>query len=222
MAEGRAVLLHFDVVSPYSWMALMQAERFAETHRVRWIVRPVVYGALLGATGLVGPVEVPAKRRYTFLDVQRSARRIGLRLAGPPAHPFRSIEALRTICLFADDSRVLVLATNLADAAWGEGRSLNDLGVLIDVVGRTGLDASDLGARITDERIKSHLRRNTDDAVALGVFGVPTFALDGELFWGHDRMDHLADRLAGRSSIDEELLERMLGRPQVVRRRGTS
>lgn len=220
--SGREVLFHFDVVSPYSWLALMQAERFAETHGVRWKLEPVVYAALLGATGLVGPVEVPAKRRYTLLDVQRSARRAGLALAGPPAHPFRSIEALRTICLFAEDSRVLALAAALANAAWGQGRSLNDLEVLSAVVGQVGLDPRELGARIADARIKARLRKNTDDALTRGVFGVPTFALDGELFWGHDRMDHLADRLAGRSPIDQALLEEMLARPQAVVRRGAS
>ena len=221
-ASRREVLFHFDVVSPYSWLALMQAERFAETHRVRWVLRPVVYAALLGATGLVGPVEVPVKRRYTLLDVQRSARRAGLELAGPPAHPFRSIEALRTICLFADEPRVLALAAALANAAWGEGRSLNEIEVLVEVVGRVGLDPRQLDQRIADERIKSRLRQNTEDALALGVFGVPTFVLEGELFWGHDRLDQLADRLSGRSSIDAELLERMLGRPQAVVRRPAS
>jgi 2-hydroxychromene-2-carboxylate isomerase len=215
----RDVLLHFDVVSPYSWIALMRAERFAADHGVRWIVRPVVYAALLEAHGLVGPVEVPAKRRYTFVDVQRSAARAGLRLAGPPAHPFRSIEALRTICLFADEPGVLDLAAGLADAAWGDGRSLTDSAVLADIVAHAGLDARNLAERISDERVKSRLRSNTDEALRLGVFGVPTFVLDGELFWGHDRLEHLAERLDGRSVVDTGLLERMLGRPQAVERR---
>ena len=222
MGSTRDVLFHFDLVSPYSWLALMQAERFAATHGVRWIARPVVYAALLEATGLVGPVEVSAKRRYTFLDVARAASREGLRLTGPPAHPFRSIEALRTICLFADEPGAVRLSARLADAAWGQGRSLTDLAVLADVVAGAGLDARDLASRIAGEPIKARLRQNTDDALALGVFGVPTFVLDREPFWGHDRMEHLADRLAGRFPIDADLLERMLGRPQAVRRRGAA
>ena len=222
MRPTREVLFHFDVVSPYSWLALMQAERFAETHGARWVLRPVVYAALLEATGLVGPAEVPSKRRYTFLDVQRAAERAGLGLTGPPAHPFRSIEALRTICLFADEPGAVRLAAGVANAAWGEGRSLNDPEVLADAVRHAGFDARDLGVRIAHEPVKAKLRQNTDDALALGVFGVPTFVLEGEPFWGHDRMEHLADRLAGRSSIDADLLERMLGRPQAVRRRGAA
>ncbi len=219
MRAQRDVLFHFDVVSPYSWIALMVAERFAVDHGVRWIARPVVYAGLLEATGLIGPVEVPAKRRYTLLDVQRAAARAGLRLVGPPAHPFRSIEALRTICLFAGEPDVLRLSARLADAAWGEGRSLTDPTVLADVVESVGFDARDLAERIRDERVKARLREHTDQALALGVFGVPTFVLDGELFWGHDRLDHLADRLDDRTKVDTALLERMLERPQAVRRR---
>jgi 2-hydroxychromene-2-carboxylate isomerase len=219
MSAEREVLFFFDVVSPYSWLALMRAEGFAREHGVRWVLHPVVYAALLGSTGLVGPVEVEAKRRYTMLDVQRAALRAGVKLTGPPAHPFRSIEALRTICLFADRPGALGLAAALADAAWGKGRSLADPAVLADVVEGCGLVAQDLAARIADERIKTALRRSTDDALARGVFGVPTFALDGELFWGHDRLDHLADRLAGRFPIDRALLDHMLARPQAVIRR---
>jgi 2-hydroxychromene-2-carboxylate isomerase len=219
MRAPRDVLFFFDPVSPYSWIALMRAERFAADHGVRWIPRPIVYAALLDAHRLVGPVEVPAKRRYTFIDVQRSAARAGLRLVGPPAHPFRSIEALRTICLFAGDPAELALAARIADAAWGEGRALTDLAVLTDIVSRAGLDARGLAERIADERVKTQLRRNTDEALGLGVFGVPSFVLDGELFWGHDRLEHLADRLAGALPLDPGLLERMLGRPQAVQRR---
>lgn len=219
MPAEREVLFHFDVVSPYSWLALMRAEGFAREHDVRFTLKPVVYAALLQSTGLVGPVEVPSKRRYTMLDVQRAALRAGVELTGPPAHPFRSIEALRTICLFLDRPGALRLSAALADAAWGAGRSLADPAVLVDVVESCGFDGRDLVARIADDRVKAALRANTDEALARGVFGVPTFALDGELFWGHDRLDHLADRLSGRFPIDRPLLERMLARPQAVVRR---
>jgi 2-hydroxychromene-2-carboxylate isomerase len=186
---------------------------------VRWELRPVVYAALLEDHGLVGPVETAAKRRYTIHDVARSARRLGLRLVGPPAHPFRSIEALRTLVLFRDDPRALRLAVALSDACWSGGRALTDLGVLSGVVSGVGLDAADLGERIAAGPIKEALRRSTDEALAQGVFGVPTFVLDGELFWGHDRMDQLAGRLSGEPPAFADA-EPMLARPAgVVRRR---
>ena len=194
----RSVEFCFDLISPYSWLALTRAAAFAEQHGVHWRLRPVVYGAILDATGLIGPGEQPAKRRAMAADVARWAHALGLRFTGPPAHPFRSLEALRTVCLFADDPRALALSRALAGACWEDGRDLTDPAVLADVVGSVGLDAGDLRARIGAPAIKARLRQNTDTALAAGVFGVPTFLVDGQLFWGQDRLAMLADHLAGR------------------------
>jgi len=214
LSERRSVLFYFDFVSPYSWLALAAAPEFAREHGIAWTLRPVVYAKLLDATGLVGPAEVPVKRRYTFHDVARCARRAGLRLAGPPEHPFRSLESLRTVCLFSDHPRVLDLAVALADAAWGEGRALTDPCVLEAVVRGVGLDPRDLGSRLADPAVKAALRQSTEEALAVGVFGVPTLRLGDELFWGHDRMNHLADRLAGRLGAPAGDAEALLARPR--------
>jgi 2-hydroxychromene-2-carboxylate isomerase len=219
MVASTQVRFYFDFISPYSWLALMRAETFAETHGVGWRPCPVVYGVLLDACDLVGPAEVDIKRRYTFTDVARCAARDGLELAGPPAHPFRSLEALRTTCLFQDDPRVMKLAADLANAAWGCGRDLTDPAVLADVVSAAGLDATDLAQRIRADDVKHALRASTERALAEGVFGVPSFLLDGELFWGHDRMEQLGERIDGLPPPAPDGVERILARPRGADRR---
>ena len=220
MIATRTSPFYLDFISPYSWMALMQAERFAAEHGLAWEVRPVVYAALLTANGLVGPAEVESKRCYTFRDVVRCADGLGLRLAGPPEHPFRSLEALRTLYLFRQAPEALRLAAALADACWGEGQSLNEASVRAEAVEAVGLDATDLERRIAEPSIKRGLRDLTDEAVRLGVFGVPTFIVDGEMFWGHDRLDHLARHLAGNQPPADGLTERLLALPRGVVRKG--
>lgn len=207
------VSFYLDFVSPYTWLVLTQAERFAGEHGIVWDLRPVVYAALLDAHGLVGPVEVPAKRRYTFEDVARCAHRLGVRLSGPPAHPFRSLEALRTLYVFRKEPQALRLAVRLSDACWGEGKSLTNLDVLREVVAGVGLDSGGLEERISSSEAKRGLRELTEEAVRQGVFGVPTFLCDGELFWGHDRLEHLAARLAGTLPPARELVGDLLERP---------
>ena len=214
MGEPWKVRFYFDFVSPYTWMALMEGGEFARANNVLWDLRPVVYAALLDASGLVGPAEVAVKRDYTFRDVVRCARRLSLPFAGPPAHPFRSLEALRTFLVFRDGAGALPLAAAIADAGWGKGRDLTDLGVLADVASNAGQDPSDLEARISDPAVKRRLRESTAEAVAAGVFGVPTFACDNVLFWGHDRMDHLADHLAGQLPADLSEADALLARPR--------
>jgi len=211
---AREIRFYLDLVSPYTWLALMRAEEFGRKHGVHWDLRPVVYAALLDAHGLVGPVETEAKRRYTFEDVARCARRQGVALKGPPAHPFRSVEALRTLLLFREGPEALALARALADACWGKGRDLTDLGVLEETVAAVGLPAQDLATHLNEPAVKEALRTQTSEAIALGVFGVPSFVLEGEIFWGHDRMDHLAERLSGELPDTRTAAAAIVSRPR--------
>ncbi|MGH7565337.1 MAG: 2-hydroxychromene-2-carboxylate isomerase [Gemmatimonadota bacterium] len=195
---SRSVLVYFDFISPYSYLALTRLAAFGTRYGVAWEPTPVFYAALLDANDLVGPAETRVKRRYTLTDVLRAAELAGVPLVGPPAHPFRSLEALRVATLFAAEQRALDLAVALSTACWGEGRDLTDWGVLAEIVGRAGFDPADLVARASAPAVKRALQEQTAAAIKAGVFGVPTFELDGELFWGHDRLDHLAARLDGR------------------------
>lgn len=228
----RRVTFYFDFVSPYSYLALTQAGVFAAAYRVDWRLRPVVYGVLLDESGLVGPVETPTKRAYTIRDVVRSARLLDVPLAGPPRHPFRSLEALRTLCLVQDEPGALRLALRIARSAWGEGRDVTDLAVLAGIVGEESGDGDlgelerldddeELQRRLADPQVKDRLRRNTDEALAAGVFGVPTFVHGGETFWGHDRLPHLGAWLAGHLPAAGELEEEIASRPRGAERRGS-
>ncbi len=200
---SRPVTLWFDYISPYSYLALTQVEAFGREHEVAWLVRPLFYAAVLDATGRMGPAEIPIQRAYTLRDILRAAELLGVPLTGPPAHPFRSLLALRATALVQDEPLALPLAIALSRAAWGKKRNLEDPAVVAEVTSAAGLDGPALVARAESEEAKSLLRRNTEEALAAGVCGVPTFGWEGELFWGHDRMAHLAARLTGRLSSPE-------------------
>jgi 2-hydroxychromene-2-carboxylate isomerase len=216
---NRSVRLCFDFISPYSYLALTQVERFGEEHGIAWTVRPILYAAVLERRGLIGPAEEPVKRDYTTRDIVRAADRLGVPLVGPPEHPFNSLAALRTLCVFQDDPRSLRLAVRLSTLCWGEGQPLTDPENLIAAVDGCGLPAAGLAERIASPEIKERLRANTEEAIDAGVFGVPTFVWEGELFWGHDRMAHLADRLEGRLSSPEERGRTLAARPKGSERR---
>jgi 2-hydroxychromene-2-carboxylate isomerase len=217
---SRPVRLYFDFISPYSYLALTQAESFAAEHGVTWHPRPILYAAVLEARGLIGPAEEPVKRRYTMNDIVRAADLLDVPLIGPPAHPFRSLEALRATALHQADPRALTLAVALATACWGEGRDLADVAVVAGVVDAMGIDSDDLDHRLREPEAKANLKRNTDEALAAGVFGVPTFELEGELFWGHDRYPHLAARLMGHLNPTADRARILDGRPRAIDRPG--
>jgi 2-hydroxychromene-2-carboxylate isomerase len=213
-----SVRLYFDFISPYSYLALTQVERFGEEHGIGWTVRPILYAAVLERRGLIGPAEEPVKREYTTRDIVRAADRLGVPLVGPPEHPFNSLAALRTLSVFQDDPRALHLAVRLSTLCWGEGHPLTHPESLIAAVDECGLPAAGLAGHITSPEIKHRLRANTGEALEAGVFGVPTFVWNGELFWGHDRMGHLADRLEGRLESPEERGAAIAARPRGAER----
>lgn len=172
----------FDFISPYAYLAWTQLDRLG----VAIEPVPVLFAALLNAHGTRGPAEVPARRRYLIHDVMRIARRFGVPLAPPPAHPFNPLRALRLAC--EDASVVAPFFT----AAWATGQGID--GVLAD--------------RQPSDAAKAQLRANTEAALAAGVFGVPTFLVDDQLFWGCDSLPHLEAYLATGEKADPALLAR--------------
>lgn len=206
-------------MSPYSWLALTQAETFAQRNGVEWELVPTILGVLLDYHGLDGPVENEVKRNYSLNDVARAAAMLGKEVVGPPAHPFLPLPSLRTVCLFEGEPELLRLVVALADATWARGEDLTDISVIEAVVAATGFDASRVREGIRTPEVKARLREHCDAAIAAGVFGVPTFDLDGELFWGHDRLDALAARLAGKLPDLSSRVAEMLARPRGIDRK---
>ena len=185
------ITLYFDLVSPYAWLALHAVDAVAQATGRAVIVTPVAFGAILKRHGQPAPVDIPGKRAQIFDDIRWRAAERGLPFTGPPAHPFNPLHGLR-LCLAVTDPAIrAVLARQLADAAWSQGRDLQQPQVVLDVAGHCGLPQTWAEAQLTDPGIKQALIDSTGQAADRGVFGVPTFALDGRLFWGNDRIPHL-------------------------------
>ncbi len=215
---GPVVAFYFDPISPYAWLAARQRKRI-EDAGARLDFRPVLLAGLLAANGTKGPAEVPAKRAYTMRDVLRIATQLKIPFGGPPTHPFNPLRGLR-MCIALDGDDRARFAVALLDAAWAKGLELGDAKVLMGLAEECGLDGQRLSARADELDIKQALIAATDAAVEKGVFGVPTLSLNGELFWGEDRIDALLWRLQG-NRIDESTLAEVLARPASAARKGS-
>jgi len=211
---------YVDLVSPYVWLALRGLPRIDAAAGAPVRLVPVLFAGLLNAHGNLGPAEVPAKRRYVFRDVMREAARRGLPFAGPPGHPFNPLTALRMCTALTDDAARRALALELAAACWERGEDIGDAAVLVRLADGIGLDGAALLAAAGTVEVKRQLMDATAQAVADGVFGVPTYRLQdgGELFWGGDRLNALLWRLGG-NAIDEAALEAFLAREPLAERR---
>ena len=211
------VTFYFDPVSPYAWLAANALDRIEATG-AQIVFQPVLFAALLNAHGNIGPAEVPAKRAYIFRDVMREAARAGLQFKGPPGHPFNPLQALR-MCLAVtrqDERRRFALA--VMSACWERGEDVSDPAVLSKVADACGLSGSALQAAAQQPDIKMQLQAATENAIAGGVFGVPTFKVGAELFWGGDRIDALIRYLHG-DRIDEQALADFLAKAPLAQRK---
>ena len=187
-AESLRVSWVFDVISPFSYLAFQRLKELPGG--VELEVVPVLLAALLDHFGQRGPAEIPSKRRFTYRFVLWRARRLGLPLRMPPAHPFNPLAALRLIIAAGSDSRA---AGTVLRAVFGEGRDVTDPAVIADLAAQ--LAVADPQAALADPAIKQRLRDNTQWAYSRGVFGVPTLVIGEELFWGHDAVDMALDYL---------------------------
>lgn len=178
----------FDVISPFAYLAFPRLPELAQYAQLEMV--PVLLAGLLKQFGQLGPAEIVPKRRFTYRFTLWRARRLGLPMRFPPAHPFNPLAGLRLIIAAGSDARA---AGTVLDAVFRDGRDVSDptvIGELAQVLG-----VSDPRAALSDPSIKQRLRDNTSWAVSHGVFGVPTILIGDELFWGHDSVDMALDYL---------------------------
>lgn len=192
---------YFDPISPFAYL---QCERLPEIEAVTDVRRiPVLFAGLLGHWGQKGPAEIVPKRRFTYRFAMWRAHGLGVPMRLPPAHPFDPLKLLRLAT--ALDGRPDAVQA-ICRFVWAEGRSTvepSDWAALC-----AALDVADGDALVARPEVKAKLRSDTERAVALGVFGVPTLRMpDGELFWGEDATAMALDYLrADALFADPEML----------------
>ncbi len=183
----------YDFVSPYSYLASTRVEAIAARTgaTLRW--RPFLLGAVHKATGNRAPLEVPAKGRHMWVDLDRWAGRLGVPLRRPEPFPFSSMLALRS-ALAAEAAGKLVPYTHAVyRARWADGRDIADPAVLAAVASEAGLDGAAVVAAAPGH--KEALARQTQEAIDRGAFGAPACFVGDQLFVGNDRLDFVEEAL---------------------------
>ena len=197
---------YFDFVSPFAYL---QSERLAGLPaRMQVRYKPILFAALLDANGQKGPAEIPAKRAFTYRHVVWQARRNGVPIKFPHEHPFNPLPLLRLAiaCDCAPDA-----VHRIFRFVWRDGR-LPDLPIEWAELSHD-LGVADAATRIADPEVKQALRRYTDEAIARGVFGVPTIAVGDELFWGEDATAMAVDYAMGGCRYDDAEYARVSALP---------
>lgn len=187
---------YFDVGSPTAYLAHRRLGQLSSGYDLDVIYKPMLLGGIFKATGNNSPVAIPAKGHYMMVhDLPRFARRYGVELNFNPHFPINTLNLMR-MCVAAER---LGCANAFIDAAyaavWIQGKNMGDTAVVAAVLAEHGLDAQALLELSQHPDIKSALIDATDAAVQRGVFGAPTFFMEGEMYFGQDRLDFVEEAL---------------------------
>ncbi len=206
------VTWYFDFISPFAYLQCERLSQLPDGTQIEY--RPILFAGLLNHWAHKGPAEIPSKRRFTYRQALWIARRDRIPFRAPPEHPFNSLDALRlAVVLDCEGDKV----RSIFRFIWAKGHRPDDPDSWNRLVEHLNVrDASD---RIASPDIKSALRSNTDEAIALGVFGVPTIAVEKELFWGYDMTDMATAYLRDPLAFEDTEMQRMSNLPVGVERR---
>jgi 2-hydroxychromene-2-carboxylate isomerase len=202
----KSVDFYFDFVSPYAYIALHRLEQ----RTLPLVYKPVLLAGLLNHWGQKGPAEVAPKRRWTYRWCTWWARELGIPFRFPAEHPFNPLSHLR-LALACDSHPGAV--KRIFEAIWISGGNATDPERFAALSNEFGVDEAKLS------RMKDLLRKNTEEAAARGVFGVPSFVVDGEVFWGADAIDFLEAYLEDPMVLRNDEMQRLEGLPVGATRR---
>lgn len=196
---GADIEFWFDFSSGYAYFASLRIGALAEKHGRRVLWRPFLLGTAFKATGMRGLSSTPLRGDYARHDWARLARRAGVTFAPPAAHPITALPASRLFYWLEerDPAEAVAWARRAFDVYYCDGVDLSTIEIAADLAAaQTGRSATELAAGATSDAIKARTRARSEEAVARGIFGSPLFVVDGEPFWGADRLPMIDDWLS--------------------------
>lgn len=188
---------YFELSSPFGYLGAMRIDEVAARHgrKVKWI--PFLLGAVMKQVGTRPLVEYPIKGEYSKHDFARSTRRYGVPFKLPSQFPIAAIAPCRAVIWARGqgEGRDGELAKAYYRAFFQDDRDISDREVALDVASEQGFDRQAVAAGIADEDVKAELKDEVARGIERGVFGSPFFFVDGEPFWGADRLDMIEEWL---------------------------
>lgn len=194
---SKTLEFYFDVGSPAAYLAWTQVAALARNAGAQLVYKPMLLGGVFQATANHSPMTVPAKGRHMITDLQRFAQRYGVTFSHNPFFPINTLALMRGAVAMQmhEPGRFVPYVDAVFRAIWVEGKDMNDPAVVAGVLQAAGFDAARIVALTQDAEVKERLKSATQEAVARGVFGAPTFFVDGHMFWGQDRLDFVKEAL---------------------------
>lgn len=195
MGNGKPIDFYFEFSSPYGYIASQIVDDFEKRvgRPVNW--RPMLLGPVFKLTGQAPLIDVPMKGAYSKMDFFRSARLHKVAYKHPEKFPIGTVAALRAFYWVndRDPMQARALAKALYSAYFADGLDIGAPATVVEIAKSIGVDSNALAAALDDPALKERAKKEVDAAIAAGIFGSPFFVIDGEPFWGVDRLPMVED-----------------------------
>ena len=216
---AKLIHFYFDYISPFAYFAWRKLPVLAKKYNYQIINHPVVFGKLLDKWGQLGPAEISPKRYWLNQYCLRYAHINGFNYNPPKKHPFNPLAALRISLKEVSGINQNKVIETIFEAGWTQGQDIGDLETLIFLLKQRSIEIKNIKTQISNPLIKKLLIYETNNAIKLGVFGVPTIIINKNLFWGNDQMEHIELLLKGKDPLDLKKLNIHINRPRSIDRK---
>lgn len=193
MTTKQTIDFYFDLTSPYSYVAAEQIEEIAAAGNRTVNYKPTLLGFVFKSTGNTAPMMNPVKGKYSAKDFARTARFHGLQINWPKKFPINATTASRAILqvLNTQPEKAGELTRALYKAYFVTGQDITEDSTVQAVADSIGLGGAALVAGAQTDAVKEQMKNAVQESIDAGMFGAPYFVVDGEAFWGQDRMEQL-------------------------------
>lgn len=188
---------YFDFVSPYSYIAMTQLPDVIRKHQAQLVFKPVLLGALHQAQDMPSPAFIPNKAKWIYRDCHLWAKHLDIPLNWPKQFPFNTMFLLR-VCTYLQMNqadKVQGFVEKTFNAIWQDGLDVNDENAVQQHLQSIGFDVQDLLQGCQQQPVKDGLKHSVEGAHTLGMFGLPAFKVNNEVFFGQDRLMFVEDAL---------------------------
>lgn len=200
---------YFDFLSPYSYLAFNCHRDIIPENTVNINYRPVLMGKLFSQHGFPGPGEIPAKRKHELRKCFRLAHNLNIKFHPPKTFPFNPLGIVRLATNYASAGKQFEVISTIFDLVWGQGIILEDPDLILSKLNEAGFQ-EEIFHRSFERDAKLELKTNIKDALSQDIFGVPSFEVEGEMFWGLDSLEDLKNFLMGNDMWNRTLYNELL------------
>ncbi len=192
---GKTVEFFFDFMSPPTYLAYTQLPGILERTGASMMMRPMYTIGLHQLTGNQSPIMVPNKGKWVGQDLARWVKRYGIAFVNNPHQPVKVVPSLRGALVAEEMGKYEAYIDRVFKAMWTEQANIGDPETLMTLVAEIGLDPEAVAQRMGEDGLKQKLMDNTQEAADRGAFGAPSFFVDGDLYWGQDRLEFVEEAL---------------------------